>query len=385
MNVESLRFQRPEFPASAEIETYFAASRDAQWFSNAGPCHRQLTERLARFLGDDVSVVLTANATIGLMIALRSLIPEVPGGSLVITPSFTFPATAQAICWCGLRPLWADVDRDGWHLDPDSLDALLSAHQGEVAAVLACSTFGTAPALEQTRAWERSCAAAGVPLLVDSAAGFGSRDPHGGLLGRQGAAEIFSFHATKPFAIGEGGAVTTRDGDLAERLAAMSNFGFRAEREVSSPFGLNAKMSEMHAAIGLAVLDRFEDVLLARRERAERLRVALERAGYGFQAGGQGSTWQFVPVLAPTAQTRQSVLAAAQREQIEIRSYHAPLHELPAFARYRAPAALPVTEELASLALSLPLANAMSERELDRISGLLCSHAQAPDRMQVRL
>jgi dTDP-4-amino-4,6-dideoxygalactose transaminase len=79
------------------------------------------------------------------------------------------------------------------------------------------------------------------------------------------------------------------------------------------------------------------------------------------------------------------VLVAAQREQIEIRSYHAPLHQLPAFAPYPARTALPVTEELAALTLSLPLANAMPERELDRISGLLCSHARAPDRMQVRL
>jgi dTDP-4-amino-4,6-dideoxygalactose transaminase len=377
--VAPLRFQRPQLPPQEAIESYLAASRETRWFSNAGPCHEQLSERLAAFLGDGVHVVPTANATLGLMIALRSLIAT-SAASLVVVPSFTFPATAQAIFWCGLRPLWADVDRDGWHLQPEGLDALLASHGEDVAAVLACSTFGTAPAVAQAMAWERSCAAAGVPLLVDSAAGFGSRDERGALLGRQGHAEVFSFHATKPFAIGEGGAVVTESAELAGRISALTNFGFDAGHEVSSPFGLNAKMSEMHAAIGLAVLDGYDDVLRARRERAERLRGELEPSGYTFQAGARGSTWQFVPVLAPSAEVRDAALASAAEQEIEIRSYHAPLHEIPAFAGF-AQAPLAVTAELASRTLSLPLANDLPDDQLDRVARLLCHCAQSPGRV----
>jgi dTDP-4-amino-4,6-dideoxygalactose transaminase len=373
--VAPLRFQRPQLPQQDAVERYLAASREARWFSNGGPCHAQLSEGLAAFLGDGVQVVPTANATLGLMIALRSLVGSSAGASLVVVPSFTFPATAQAIFWCGLRPIWADVDRDAWHLHPEALDALLSSHGEDVAAVLACSTFGTAPAVAQTAAWERSCAEAGVPLLVDSAAGFGSRDEQGALLGRQGHAEVFSFHATKPFAVGEGGAVVTESAELAGRISQMTNFGFGSEREVSSPFGLNAKMSEMHAAIGLAVLDGYDDVLSARRERAERLRSELEPSGYVFQAGARDSAWQFVPVLAPSAQVRDVVLAAAGEQEIEIRSYHAPLHELTAFAGLTQ-ARLAVTEELASRTLSLPLANDLSDDQLDRVARLLCRCAR---------
>jgi dTDP-4-amino-4,6-dideoxygalactose transaminase len=379
--VEPIRFQRPQLPSAGDIEHYLAAAREERWFSNRGPCHRLLTERLAAFLGRDISVVLVANATLGLVLALRALIGETPRGSLVIVPSFTFPATAQAIRWNGLRPVWADVEPDGWHLDPHALGDALATHGSEVAAVLACSTFGTAPAAAQSAAWRELCAEAGVPLLVDSAPGFGSSDESGRLLGAQGDAEVFSFHATKPFAIGEGGAVTTADHELAALLTAMSNFSFGPDREVSSPFGLNAKLSEAQAAIGLAVLDRFDDVLHTRRIRADQLRAELEPAGYVFQAGARSSTWQFVPVLAPSADVRETVLACSRSRDIEIRSYHAPLHLLPAFASH-ARERLPVTEELASRALSLPLANDLSETEGRRIVEVLLECSRAPSRAE---
>lgn len=368
--MEAIRFQRPELPPAVDIERYLGAAREARWFSNEGPCHRLLSERLSGFLGGDISVVPTANATLGLMLTLRTLLGDRPRGSLVLVPSFTFPATAQAITWNGLQPRWVDVEPDGWHLDPDALREALDADGEQVAAVLACSTFGAAPSRKQSDAWRTACRAAGVPLIVDSAPGFGASDEHGVMLGRQGDAEVFSFHATKPFAIGEGGAVTSVNPEFAEKLAAMTNFSLGAHREIRSAYGLNAKLSELHAAVGLAVLDRFEDVLSARRARAEQMRAQLEPAGYRFQAGAQRSTWQFVPVLAPSADVHDTVLAQASAQQVEIRSYHAPLHELPAFAGSSS-AALTVTEDLARRSLSLPLANDLSEPEVERIVALL--------------
>jgi dTDP-4-amino-4,6-dideoxygalactose transaminase len=377
MIVEPIRFQRPQLPTGADIERYLVPAREARWFSNQGHCHRLLTERLATFLGGDISVVLTANATLGLVLALRTLIGEEPKRSFVVVPSFTFPATAQAVRWNGLRPLWVDVEPNGWHLDPHALRNALDEHGADVAAVLACSTFGTAPSSAQSEAWHDSCAEAGVPLIVDSAPGFGSSDERGHPLGAQGDAEIFSFHATKPFAIGEGGAVTTADRELADKLTAMTNFSFGPNREVVSPFGLNAKLSEVQAAIGLAVLDTFDEVLSARRVRAEHMRGELEPAGYDFQAGAHRSTWQFVPVLAPSVDVRDAVLARSEEQRIEIRSYHAPLHLLPAFED-AAHEELPVTEDLTRRALSLPLANDLSETEIRRILDLLLACVAAP-------
>jgi dTDP-4-amino-4,6-dideoxygalactose transaminase len=380
--VEPIRFQRPQLPAAADIEHYLAAARETRWFSNRGPCHRLLTDRLGQFLGGDICVVLMANATLGLVLALRTLLGESPAGSLVVVPSFTFPATAQAIRWNGLHPLWADVEPDGWHLDPRALRKTLATHGADVAAVLACSTFGTAPTTAQSTAWHDACAEAGVPLIVDSAPGFGARDELGRPLGAQGDAEVFSFHATKPFAIGEGGAVTTVDCELADRLATMTNFAFGPDHEIRSPFGLNAKLSEVHAAIGLAALDRFDDVLRARRVRSGRMQTELEQAGYRFQTGARSSTWQFVPVLAPSADVRDAVLVCSREQRIEIRSYHAPLHLLPAFAAHPAQEELPVTEDLARRALSLPLANDLSEIEIRRIVAVLLDCAGSPSRAE---
>jgi dTDP-4-amino-4,6-dideoxygalactose transaminase len=286
-------------------------------------------------------------------------------------PAFTFPATAQAIVWNGLRPLWADVEPDGWHLDARELRRTLAAHRADVAAVVACSTFGSAPSATLSAEWESACSDAGVPLVVDSAAGFGSSDENGRLLGTQGDAEVFSFHATKPFAVGEGGAVTTRNRDFADRLRAMTNFGFGEHHRIQTAFGLNAKLSEVHAAIGLAVLDRFGRVLEQRRSRAECLRSELEPAGYRFQAGARRSAWQFVPVLAPSSAVRDAVLAEAGKQNVEIRAYHLPLHRLPAFAEHAAARPLPVTEDLGRRSLSLPLANDLSDDEIQRIVTLL--------------
>jgi dTDP-4-amino-4,6-dideoxygalactose transaminase len=159
----------------------------------------------------------------------------------------------------------------------------------------------------------------------------------------------------------------------------MANFAFGDEREIQSAFGLNAKLSEMHAAIGLAVLDRFDDVLRARRLCAERLRGGLEEAGYRFQAGAHRSAWQFVPVLAPSAEIRDAVLALARQENIEIRSYHSPLHLVPALAARQARETLPVTEDLARRTLSLPLANDLEQRDIERILGVLvtCAHSDS--------
>jgi dTDP-4-amino-4,6-dideoxygalactose transaminase len=376
LTVEPIRFQRPGFPSGADIEHYLAAAREARWFSNAGPCHRLLTERLTHFLGGESRLVLTANATCGLMLALRALVGQHPQRRMVVVPSFTFPATAQAIRWNGLEPLWVDVERTGWHLDPDQLGEVLDGRRQDIAAVLACSTFGTAPPPTQSAAWRQLCTQAGVPLIVDSAPGFGSRTQDGSHLGAQGTAEIFSFHATKPFAIGEGGAVTTTDLELAERLTAMTNFGFGPDREIGEVFGLNGKLSEIHCAVGLAVLDRFDSVLAARRERAERMRARLEPAGFGFQAGAHNSAWQFVPVLAPSPSVRDAVLSASSKQAIEIRTYHTPLDQLAAFASYPSHGELPVTRHLARHALSLPLANDLSEQAIERIVALLVASAE---------
>ncbi len=207
-----------------------------------------------------------------------------------------------------------------------------------------------------------------MPLLIDSAAGFGACDEDGHSLGLQGDAELFSFHATKPFAIGEG-----RHARDVERRPCSSawprlvNFGIDENRALTEVLGLNAKLSELHAATGLAVLDRLDDILRARRTRAARVRDALEPRGFEFQHGSERSTWQFIPTLAPSAEGRAAVMREAARRSIEVRRYFTPCHHFGACAAFPRVGSLAVADALADRMLSLPMANDLSDTDIEQI------------------
>jgi dTDP-4-amino-4,6-dideoxygalactose transaminase len=378
-----IRFQAPQLPPSRDVQAYFALAEEARWYSNGGPCHALLVERLERYLGPGVSCVPVANATLGLMVALRALTGSAPGRRCeVVMPSFTFAATVDAVLWAGLQPVFVDVEPDGWHLDPVALEAALQARSSTVGAVFAASTFGTPPPLAVRRAWGRAAPEAGVPLLVDSAAGFGATDEEGARLARQGDAEVFSFHATKPFAVGEGGLVTTCDPGLAARMRRLTNFGFD-DGTVDEDVGLNAKLAEWPAATALAVLDGYADVLAARRRAAERMLAALEPLGFERQRGADGAAWQFVSVLAPSIGIRAAALERGRRDGIEMRTYFSvPLHRMPAFASAPVAGDLRRTEELASRVLSLPMANDIGDGDVDAIVASLAAAARS-DRTRV--
>jgi dTDP-4-amino-4,6-dideoxygalactose transaminase len=369
-DVSDIRFLRPRLPPLDEVGRYFAAAEEERWFSNFGPCHRLLSERLSKFVGEGTHCVLVANATLGLMVALRALLQRSPReGREVVVPSFTFAAVVDAIVWCGLEPVFADLEGETWHLDPEQVELEIQTRGERLAAVLACSTFGTAPPLAVRERWESACAAAGIPLLIDSAAGFGALDESGRLLGRQGDAEVFSFHATKPFAMGEGGAIFTEDGDLAAEMRLLVNFGLDHRRVPLRARGINAKLSEIHAATGLAVLDGYEQILERRRTLAARIRLPLEHAGFSFQPASERSTWQFVPTLAVSSDARAAVLAQAASSGVEVRTYFdPPLNRLPPFASSRT-RPLSVTDDFCQRVLSLPLANDLNDGEIERIVG----------------
>jgi dTDP-4-amino-4,6-dideoxygalactose transaminase len=221
--------------------------------------------------------------------------------------------------------------------------------------------------------WREITDEARVPLLVDSAAGFGARDEDGELLGSNGQAEVFSFHATKPFAIGEGGALMSGNAAIAERVSRLANFGFEHGLVHGAP-GLNAKLAEWPAATALAALDRFDGVLDARRQAAEDLLAAVEPHGFSRQRCDGRAAWQFVPVLAASADVRNRVRARAEKARVEVRTYFSvPLHRMPAFRQARQAGPMSTTDELAARILSLPMANDQTDAERERIVDVLAN------------
>jgi dTDP-4-amino-4,6-dideoxygalactose transaminase len=373
-----LRFQRPVLPDGDAIERYLRLARDERWFSNGGPCWRLLRERLSERAG--AYCVPVASGTAGLMAAVAALLVDPrqdDGRRLAAMPSFTFAATAQATTWAELEPHLLDLDPDSWQLDGDQLERELSRHRGDAALVVAVSAFGTPPPAALRRRWEEASATAGVPLVVDSAAAFGTIGDDGVAVGAQGDVEVVSFHATKPFAIGEGGAVFTRSVRLCERIERAVNFGLDTNHAVVLPRSLNGKMSELHAATALAVLDDYDDILVRRRAAAAQLRVVAGDE-VAWQQDCERSTWQFAPVAFPDAPRRSAAVDRCAGE-IETRTYYEPLHRMPAFrGRSRAADGLARTEELAARLLCMPMANDLTDGEVARIGAAIRGPVTAP-------
>ena len=368
-----IRVQQPVLPEPAAIMRYYQASVDAGFYANGGPNARELSRRLEDYLGNIAFCIPVANCTVGLMAALRAMCgaPD-PRRPVVLTPSYTFTATACAIEWAGFEPVFVDVEAKGWHIDPTALEEALERYDSRVAGVLACATFGSAPTRSQRTAWRAACERHGVPLLIDSAAGFGSIDEYGRRLGALGDVEVFSFHATKPFSIGEGGLITTPDAELAAEVGRMLNFGLEPGTRVSTDVGFNGKLSELHAATGLAMLDIFDDVLVTRRRHASDVRSLLHGTGVVAQRGSDRSTWQFMQLLMPDTATRDAVVTAAPAHGVEVRTLHdPPLHRHPAFAARATLGSLPVTDDLAARSVSLPMANSLSATDRERIAALV--------------
>lgn len=357
-----IRFQRPELPPNQAINAYLDLARRERWFSNSGPCWRLLRERLGERVGAYCTPV--ASGTLGLMAALSATLGDRFAGEALM-PSFTFVATPQAAIWSGLRPHLHDVDHEHWHLAPEQLESSL-ANGGDARVAIAVSAFGTPPPAAVRERWERACRTAGVPLIVDSAAAFGAIGEDGTPIGRQGDVEVVSFHATKPFAIGEGGAVFTRDRALHERIEREVNFGFRHDHSVASTRGLNAKMSELHAATALAVLDGFDEVLERRRATAADLRLQSGSPA-SWQRGCERSTWQFVPVLLSSEEERDRAAARCGNE-IETRVYYQPVQQLISSKVSLVEGGTPRAEDLYRRMLCLPMANDLSGAEVGAIA-----------------
>jgi dTDP-4-amino-4,6-dideoxygalactose transaminase len=365
-----VRFQTPSLPEQPLIDRYFQQSRDVGWFSNFGPCVRALEERLSADLLDGMPVVSASNATVALMVAMRAVFGEPRSGTgHVLVPSFTFVGSLSAITWAGYRPCFVDIDPDDWQVDEESL-ADAAAAGTEIVGALLTTTFGTPLADERRASLEEVLAARRVPVVVDSAAGLGSCPP----CALPGSATVYSLHATKPFAIGEGGVVASPDRAVAERVRRLTNFGFDDEHALASAIGINAKLPEILGATGLAVLDRFPGTLAGRRAAAMQLVGRLAALGLTPQRGCSGSTFQFVPVLCPDPAARRALLAASAASGVQVRTYFdPPMHRVAAFGSDPVVGSLAATDDVSARIVALPMSDGQPAADADAIVEMCAS------------
>jgi dTDP-4-amino-4,6-dideoxygalactose transaminase len=249
---EPLHVGRPNIGDRERFLAYTNDLLDRRWLTNNGPLVQELERKLADYLGVR-HVVAMCNGTIALEIAIRAL--GLKGE--VILPSYTFVATAQALLWQEITPVFADIDPVSHNLDPRAVERMITPR---TSGIIGVHLWGRAAPVDELAEIARHRHLA---LMFDSAHAFGA-SYRGRRVGAFGRAEVFSFHATKFFNCFEGGAVTTNEDDLATTMRYMRNFGFEAyDRAVH--VGTNGKMPEICAAMGLVNLDALDGVVEANR------------------------------------------------------------------------------------------------------------------------
>ncbi len=318
--------------------------RENGWYSNFGPLVRRFEAGLrASFGGADETCVTCCNATAGLSAALLAT----GRTGAVLVPAFTFPASLGAVRAAGMTPIVADVDAQTWSLSAPVLERAIA--QTGATAVMLVMPFGI------RRDWDAEieiCRDRGVAVVIDSASGLGAPRPKNGL--RQGVFEVFSMHATKPFAVGEGGAIFAhRSHDGA--LRAALNFALDSHLTPEGPhWGFNGKMSEFHAAVGIAQLKRFDEVVVRRRAFAAGYRDRLSSyQGLVCPQDMNCASWQFFPVVLPSATSAERFIETAASAGIEIRRYYRP--SLSRWPETRCFEPCPVAEDLAERLCVLPV------------------------------
>lgn len=348
------------------------------YFSNFGPVNTRFEQEiLARIFGGVGACVTVGNGTLGLMLAIRHLIGDNPGRRrYALMPSFTFAATAQAALWNGLTPLFCDIDEDSWTPSARSEEALLEQYQGEIAVVVPYATFGNCVDLAR---YDRLTRDYGVPVVVDAAASLGSLDEQGAAFGTGfGQPIIFSMHATKPFATGEGGLIYCADKGVVDCLRPMANFGFGEPRLATGP-GLNAKLSEVSALLALSKLDGFAQVTAHREAVGNRYIANLD--GWTFQQFiGRRVSHTFMPVLLPerwAGSRRPEIVQRLADRGIGAANYFSPhLAEHPYFQKTCVAGDLAVTQSIADRVIVLPVSDTITMDDVDTVCRTLIAVTQ---------
>jgi dTDP-4-amino-4,6-dideoxygalactose transaminase len=322
---------------------------------------RELEEASAAYLRVEHCVAVSS-CTLGLLLTLRAL--DLRGE--VIVPSFTFHATAHSIVWNGLKPVFADCDPQTFCIDADSAREKITSR---TSAIVAVHMFGCPAAVSRLEKISRDY---GIPLIFDAAHAFGSKldEKH---VGGFGAAEVFSFSPTKLVVAGEGGLITTRDAALARRLRVARNYGDAGDSD-PEVLGLNARMSEIHAALALQGLGG----VCARIERRNEIRREYRRQlksvpGIQFQEMEQGSrsACKDMSLLVNDVEfgnTRDWLRLFLGEHHIETRRYFWPsVHQQKLYRDVWDGQPLPVTERVAQQVLNLPIYSSLSDEEVARI------------------
>lgn len=359
MNIPVTKTFLPDF---GDFANHLQVAWDTSVLTNNGPLVQKLSAALTDTLGVE-KIQLVGNGTLAAQLAIKALDLR---GEIVTTP-YSYVATTNAILWEGCTPVFVDINPETFCISPDLIEAAIT---DQTTAILATHVYGYPCDVERI---QQIADRHGLKVIYDAAHAFGVRFNGQSLL-NHGDCSTLSFHATKLFHTGEGGAVVCKDEATAKRLFLMSKFGHVGEDEYLD-IGINAKMSELHAAMGLAVLPLVQEITDARRERSLWYDELLEglKLKRPKTIAGLDYNYAYYPVIFSTHEQMMMVRAALHAQDIFPRRYFYPsLNTLPFLPEsLRRPC--PVSESIAQCVLALPLYPTLARHDVDRIAACIKS------------
>lgn len=363
---EPLHVGRPNIGDREAFLTRVGDILDRRWLTNAGPYVQEFEKRVCELTGVRHCISM-CNATVALEIAIRAL--GLTGE--VIVPSFTFIATAHALQWQEITPVFCDINPATHLLDPARVEAMITPR---TTGIIGVHVWGRPCEVE---ALTEIAARRGLKLMFDAAHAFACSH-RGTMIGNFGACEVFSFHATKFLNTFEGGAVVTNDDELAAKIRLMRNFGFTGYDNVIY-IGTNGKMPEISAAMGITSLESMDEFIAVNRENVRRYDEALSgMPGIRFLRYDENerANCQYVVTEigedAPLA--RDQILAVLHAENVLARRYFYPgCHRMQPYRAWfpHAGLLLPETEKICARVLSFPSGTAVGAEEISAIGQVI--------------
>ena len=349
---------RPSLASLSEVVPYLEKIWESGIMTHNGPLVQQLEKELAAYL-DVPDVVCVANGTCALQLAIRALDLQ---GEIITTP-FTFIATASIISWERCRPVFVDIDEETWNMDPIQVEGRITE---DTCAILPVHVFGC-PC--DTEALQQIADRYSLRVIYDGAHAM-AVNLRGRSVFYEGDISAVSFHATKLFNTAEGGACVTSDEHIAERLRRMRFFGYDSDKEIVDQ-GMNAKMTEVHAALGLANLGHLDAFLESRRRRYESYRDRLSPSPWlKFQKYNPDHfNYSYMPVLFES----EDMLHRIQQKLIAVgvlpkRYFYPALNTVSLFdTKY----SLPIAEDVARRVLCLPLYDSLEFETIEKICDII--------------
>lgn len=352
------------FPSWQRYQSAMAGIFDRQYYTNSGPMVQSLEQKLADFLGVN-HVICVTNATIGLMMAAEAL--ELSGKVLV--PSHTFIASPLSLTWCGLEPVFCDVDLTTHHITPATLEKALIP---DVSAVLGVHLWGSVANVSEITEWAKD---RNLKVYWDSAQAMGCSIKNRPI-GSFDSLEVFSLHATKVVSATEGGCITTNDDRLAHKLRNVRSM-YGIKKTVPIPKKLNGRMSEFQAAIALLSLEDYDDNVAHNATLRGIYEENLQNiAGITLEPlhNVTKSNQQSIVIRVDKSifgLSRDDLMQALIAENVMARRYFYPgAHRTEQFAKY-AQTPLPNTDMLSEQVLALPIGARISGDDVYRICQLI--------------